>query len=200
MQSIALRITFPMMCLDTSFVQFKQKLVKVLKSLCVEFTPIYFFSFRYKCLVSYWKMLQCTDVNFQVILLYFPKCNLYFAVSQFIGNTHTRIYLTPLPTAEPFITNFSSTPNTIVGDNLRVECEIRGIPTPVISWLKDDKPLTSGSGIEFFTPSGDEFLSRVNIPSATLANDGTYTCVGENAAGSISMEIIVEVVTEALSM
>ncbi len=111
-------------------------------------------------------------------------------------HTHTHIYLTPLPTAEPFITNFSSTPNTIVGDALEVECEIRGIPTPVISWFKDGKPLTSGSGIEIFTPAGEEnkFISEVNIPSATLANDGTYTCVGENAAGtSIPMDIIVEV-------
>ncbi len=85
MHSIALRITFPMVCLDTSFVisqiqQFKQRLGGTLS---VEFSPTYFFSFRYKCLVSYWKMLQFTDVNYQVILLCFQKCNLYFAVSLF---------------------------------------------------------------------------------------------------------------------
>ncbi len=80
----------------------------------------------------------------------------------------------------------------MVGDNLRVECQIRGIPAPIFTWFKDGKPLNSGSGIEISRPAGEEFLSRVNIPSATLANDGVYTCVGENDAGNISMEIIVE--------
>ncbi|XP_064396459.1 hemicentin-1-like [Halichondria panicea] len=94
---------------------------------------------------------------------------------------------------EPFVTNFSSSPNTIEGAELEVDCEIMGIPTPTITWLKGGSMLSSGEGISIVTPSGNLFLSRVTIDSATSDNAGTYTCVGTNPAGTVTRDISVEV-------
>ncbi|XP_064396514.1 hemicentin-1-like [Halichondria panicea] len=94
---------------------------------------------------------------------------------------------------EPFVTNFSSSPNTIEGAELEVDCEIMGIPTPTITWLKGGNMLSSGEDISIVTPSGNLFLSRVTIDSATSANAGTYTCVGTNPAGTVTRDISVEV-------
>ncbi len=74
-----------------------------------------------------------------------------------------------------------------------MECEIKGIPTPTISWRKDDNVLSSGPGIDISTPSDAPFKSQVTIDSATSANAGTYTCVGTNAAGTVTRDISVEV-------
>ncbi|XP_064396883.1 hemicentin-1-like [Halichondria panicea] len=101
---------------------------------------------------------------------------------------------------DPIITNFSSTPNTIVGARLNIECEVMGIPTPEITWLKDGNVLSSGDGIGISRPTGNSFLSRVIIDSATLANAGVYTCVGTNAAGTVSMVINVEVMITDMEM
>ncbi|XP_064396758.1 hemicentin-1-like isoform X3 [Halichondria panicea] len=94
---------------------------------------------------------------------------------------------------EPFLTNFSSSTNTIEGAELEVECEIMGIPPPTITWLKDRNMLSSGTGIDIFTPSDAPFKSQVTIDSATSANAGTYTCVGTNEAGTVTRDISVEV-------
>ncbi len=74
-----------------------------------------------------------------------------------------------------------------------MECEIRGIPTPTISWLKDGNILSSGPGIDISTSSDAPFKSQVTIDSATLTNAGTYTCVGTNAARTVTRDISVEV-------
>ncbi|XP_064407682.1 hemicentin-2-like [Halichondria panicea] len=92
---------------------------------------------------------------------------------------------------DPVITNFRFTPNTMVGDRLNVECEVMGIPTPVITWLKDNVMLSSGPGIDISRPfAGNMFLSQLMIDNADA---GVYTCVGTNPAGTVSREISVEV-------
>ena len=68
-----------------------------------------------------------------------------------------------------------------------------GIPPPTITWLKDRNMLSSGTGIDIFTPSDAPFKSQVTIDSATSANAGTYTCVGTNEAGTVTRDISVEV-------
>ncbi len=81
----------------------------------------------------------------------------------------------------------------MVGAELEVECEIMGIPRPSIRWFKDGNRLFSGPGIDIATPNDQMFLSRVTIDSATTANAGIYTCVGTNAAGTVTRNISVEV-------
>ena len=75
-----------------------------------------------------------------------------------------------------------------------------GASPPTISWLKDGNVLSSEPGIDISRPSGNMFLSGVNIDSATLANAGVYTCVGTNAAGTVSMVINVEVMITDVEM
>ncbi len=68
-----------------------------------------------------------------------------------------------------------------------------GIPPPTITWLKDGNMLSSGTGIDISTPSDAPFKSQVTIDSAMPADAGTYTCVGTNAAGTVTKNISVVV-------
>ena len=132
-------------------------------------------------------------MKLQVNLMTWLICHLHFAVSQFLGtHAHIIMYMTHTPLiADPVITNFRFTPNTMVGDRLNVECEVMGIPTPVITWLKDNVMLSSGPGIDISRPfAGNMFLSQLMIDNADA---GVYTCVGTNPAGTVSREISVEV-------
>ena len=93
----------------------------------------------------------------------------------------------------------------MVGDRLNVQCEVTGIPTPVITWLETCR-LLLGAGIDIIFPHllhGNTFLSRVIVDNATLADAGVYTCVGTNPAGTsreISVKVVMKPVIEILGI
>ncbi|XP_044528060.1 hemicentin-1 [Gracilinanus agilis] len=70
--------------------------------------------------------------------------------------------------------------SVLLGENIHLVCNANGIPTPVVQWLKDGKPITSGE-IERIrvTPDG----STLNIFGALTSDMGKYTCVATNPAG-----------------
>ncbi|XP_004706727.1 hemicentin-1 [Echinops telfairi] len=68
----------------------------------------------------------------------------------------------------------------LLGENAELVCHASGIPTPVIQWLKDGKPLASGETQRIrVTPDG----SALNIDGALETDMGKYTCVAINPAG-----------------
>ncbi|XP_077116591.1 basement membrane-specific heparan sulfate proteoglycan core protein isoform X3 [Ranitomeya variabilis] len=100
------------------------------------------------------------------------------------------------------------------GDTARLYCRALGSPTPTISWRKQHgilppKALTSLGFLHFRTSSLEAILRRIQelqartertdiatllIPSVTVADAGTYLCVGTNSAGSTHKQIEVVVV------
>ncbi|XP_063154493.1 hemicentin-1 [Candoia aspera] len=68
----------------------------------------------------------------------------------------------------------------ILGENIQLSCKASGIPTPVIQWLKDGKPISSDESQQIsLTPNG----SLLNIFGALASDGGKYTCAATNPAG-----------------
>lgn len=64
------------------------------------------------------------------------------------------------------------------GGNITLHCEADGVPRPVITWLKDGRPLGTGSGLQILS---DGRLLRIR--DAQVVHTGRYTCIAVNVAG-----------------
>ncbi|TRZ22552.1 hypothetical protein HGM15179_004536 [Zosterops borbonicus] len=85
----------------------------------------------------------------------------------------------------PSISGSSDMVTVVVNNPVRLECEARGIPAPILTWLKDGSPVSSVSnGLQVL--SGGRVLA---LPSAQLSDTGTFTCVAVNAAGESQRDI-----------
>ncbi|XP_048080805.2 hemicentin-1 isoform X4 [Ursus arctos] len=70
--------------------------------------------------------------------------------------------------------------SVLQGENVELACNANGIPTPLIQWLRDGKPINS-SETERIRVTADG--STLNIYGALPSNVGKYTCVATNPAG-----------------
>ncbi|XP_014802303.1 PREDICTED: hemicentin-1 [Calidris pugnax] len=85
----------------------------------------------------------------------------------------------------PSISDGSDTVTVVVNNLVRLECEARGIPAPILTWLKDGSPVSSFSnGLQVL--SGGRVLA---LSSAQISDTGKYTCVAVNAAGESQRDI-----------
>ncbi|XP_067825529.1 hemicentin-1-like [Heptranchias perlo] len=64
----------------------------------------------------------------------------------------------------------------VVGKSAMLECAVAGIPTPLITWLKDGRPLTGTNG-------------NLKIERVTLEDGGIYSCVATNGAGESQQDV-----------
>uniref|UniRef100_A0A8C6YM76 Hemicentin 1 n=1 Tax=Nothoprocta perdicaria TaxID=30464 RepID=A0A8C6YM76_NOTPE len=85
----------------------------------------------------------------------------------------------------PSISGSSDTVAVVVNNLVRLECEARGIPAPILTWLKDGSPVSSFSdGLQVL--SGGRVLA---LTSVQISDTGKYTCVAVNAAGESQRDI-----------
>ncbi|XP_071421021.1 hemicentin-1 [Pithys albifrons albifrons] len=109
---------------------------------------------------------------------------LYRCVAANAAGTAERLYSLQVH-VPPSISGSSDTVTVVVNNPVRLECEARGIPAPVLTWLKDGSPVSSFSnGLQVL--SGGRVLA---LPSARLGDSGTYTCVAVNAAGESQRDV-----------
>ncbi|XP_062437683.1 hemicentin-1 [Rhea pennata] len=85
----------------------------------------------------------------------------------------------------PSISGSSDMVAVVVNNLVRLECEARGIPAPILTWLKDGSPVSSFTdGLQVL--SGGRILA---LTSVQISDTGKYTCVAVNAAGESQRDI-----------
>lgn len=71
-----------------------------------------------------------------------------------------------------------------VGKTMVLHCAAVGVPTPTISWLKNNIPLQNSNRIT--VTSGGALI----IKSAVPQDVGEYLCVGRNPAGKATAVVL----------
>ncbi|KAK4026363.1 hypothetical protein OUZ56_015366 [Daphnia magna] len=76
-----------------------------------------------------------------------------------------------------------------LGETVKLDCPIRGTPTPIVEWYKDGDSVTAGWERFKSTSHG------LRIKEAILDDSGEYTCKGVNGFGSeqVTFEIVIVV-------
>ncbi len=79
------------------------------------------------------------------------------------------------------------------GATVLLEAEVFGKPMPRVAWKKGDDSLKSGEG-QVITQQRNHF--QLEMTAVTKEHTGTYTILAENASGSKTAEIQVDVLGE----
>uniref|UniRef100_A0AC34GE56 Ig-like domain-containing protein n=1 Tax=Panagrolaimus sp. ES5 TaxID=591445 RepID=A0AC34GE56_9BILA len=74
--------------------------------------------------------------------------------------------------------NLIENPLAVLGKAIYLECPVDGIPQPVITWLKNGKPLDAGGRYSFQQNNITFGISNVETDDV-----GKYSCVAENKGG-----------------
>lgn len=111
------------------------------------------------------------------------------------------VHDTEVPVISP---NFNQTVmQQSLGDSLKLECLVRGLPAPSLLWYKNDEIFVIDE-----TSSDDNSLQRVMIDNDNssitfsvlrLEDAGMYKCFATNRVGSDFKEILLEIPSEYLS-
>uniref|UniRef100_A0A674A6B1 Ig-like domain-containing protein n=1 Tax=Salmo trutta TaxID=8032 RepID=A0A674A6B1_SALTR len=72
----------------------------------------------------------------------------------------------------------------LIGQTVVLPCVVQGEPSPEISWFHNGRPV------------GARDTAALRIHRASLADQGTYSCVAKNTAGQDTMEVKLEVLGE----
>ncbi|XP_010782814.1 neural cell adhesion molecule L1-like [Notothenia coriiceps] len=84
-------------------------------------------------------------------------------------------------------TGSHSTYHTLRGQTLELECIVKGLPTPKISWLRKDGEMSESRTIK------DMFNHRLRFSNISESDGGEYQCTAENSQGKVSHTYIVTV-------
>lgn len=84
--------------------------------------------------------------------------------------------------------------SVLVSDNITLQCQTIGIPTPLILWLKDGQLLAqSDATIIYNTTSDTTANSTLIITNVTNTDDGVYICEASNKVGTNRIQFNVTV-------
>lgn len=76
--------------------------------------------------------------------------------------------------------------NVKEGTFVRLRCRVTNCPRPTISWLKDDQPLLQENERLTIRNNTIGNASVLKIRKVKLEDQGTYTCIVENASGKLA--------------
>ena len=68
-----------------------------------------------------------------------------------------------------------------------------GVPPPTVEWTKNNVTLSSASQNNIFISALNDSVSRVRIIEASIEDNGEYTCIATNPAGSDSETFLVQI-------
>ncbi|XP_028412707.1 vascular endothelial growth factor receptor 1-like [Dendronephthya gigantea] len=69
-----------------------------------------------------------------------------------------------------------------IGESLYVRCQVSGVPTPTVTWIKETREIAVGNGIA---------VLRIN--NITKQHEGRYTCKGKNSDGQVQSSIYIKI-------
>lgn len=75
--------------------------------------------------------------------------------------------------------NVSSELTVLLGNTLTLECEVRGVPLPAITWYKNGKTILSSRQAQYV-----ERGQILKISRAQVSDTGQYTCKVTSVAGT----------------
>ena len=83
---------------------------------------------------------------------------------------------------EPSVVDLLPMISAMSREDLIVECNITGKPSPQASWSKDGVTLNQSSRVQISTVNiaDNNYRSTLSVQSATSADSGIYTCTGSN--------------------
>lgn len=84
--------------------------------------------------------------------------------------------------------NVTTEISALINSIIKLECETRGLPMPVITWYKDGQPIISSSQALYIDKG--QFL---HIPRAQVSDSATYKCQVTNVAGTAEKSFHVDV-------
>lgn len=116
--------------------------------------------------------------------------NACIALSKYIISVN--VFLFP-STEEPELlldANMARDHLAMLGTDITLSATIKGVPTPTVSWKKNDGDIPSHITVAV-TAAG----SKVFIPKSVRADSGNYTITVENAAGKKSATVTVLVLS-----
>ncbi|XP_075998180.1 titin-like [Genypterus blacodes] len=120
----------------------------------------------------------------------------YFRVSAVNekGRSEPKSLLVPVNiqdnTAEPTINLMSNTFSVKTGNDLKIDVPFKGMPLPIVAWIKDGNVLKETSRVNVQT---SDTSSQIVIKDATRTDVGVYKVTVTNSAGTKSEEIFVNV-------
>ncbi|KAI4823711.1 hypothetical protein KUCAC02_012284 [Chaenocephalus aceratus] len=77
-------------------------------------------------------------------------------------------------------TGSHSTYHTLKGQTLELECIVKGLPTPKVSWLRKDGEMSESRTTK------DMFNHRLRFSNISESDGGEYQCTAENSQGKVS--------------
>ena len=69
-----------------------------------------------------------------------------------------------------------------------LECDAEGVPTPIITWFKNQRPIEKSVLDPILTRRGS-----IQLPAVTIDDAGRYACHVENEYGSEERSIVLNV-------
>ncbi|KAL1021027.1 hypothetical protein UPYG_G00007780 [Umbra pygmaea] len=81
----------------------------------------------------------------------------------------------------------ASSQTVLQGEEFLLECIAAGIPTPVITWIKD------GGDLDTTNMKVKNYNKLLQIPKASIQDAGEYTCMAQNKIGYVEHTITVRV-------
>ncbi|XP_076322955.1 basigin-like isoform X1 [Tachypleus tridentatus] len=97
-------------------------------------------------------------------------------------------------TRTEFVEMFHSSLNLVQGDKLVLICQVKGIPTPNVTWLKDGSPLnTSDPRIKLEANENEVPNSKLIIEELNYDDRARYTCEANNGVNNVTSTILVRV-------
>ncbi|CAN9506270.1 unnamed protein product [Ophioblennius macclurei] len=104
------------------------------------------------------------------------RCSAHHIITGQGAHLDTRVVVTVL---EPPVLIHNLTDCTVnVSSSVTFSCPSQGIPTPTVTWYKDERALLQGSGIVISAVDGTLHIDRI-----TVEDQGLYTCQATNERG-----------------
>ncbi|KAG1699626.1 Inactive tyrosine-protein kinase transmembrane receptor ROR1 [Nymphon striatum] len=84
----------------------------------------------------------------------------------------------------------------VVGENIRLKCEVEGFPPPRFKWFQNEAPVREERAkitIRRFSPGGHKYISRLRISKLDILDTAYYKCQASNDGHQVKTTAILKV-------